>query len=778
MVKPSSLLNLPVFGALSVVIGALLERAGLPVVMAIGVAALALPLWFTPWPKGVRVALAIALMVCPLAWWRAHQARIDLQNDPLGGFVGKELELQGDFDGRFLNAANARVLLRARQKLEAGSYRVVGMLERPTWYRNPGAFDVGSWLASRGAHFVLRVKTAQRLPMNWLERARAHVRLGVRAGLAQREAALMTGIALGDPDELNGLLDAEEGVSWREVFSKSGLSHTMALSGQQISILIFALSFALRWFGWWRFPALLAILGAYWVIVGASPSVTRAVIMGVAVLLADGLGRGKLEVWAALGWSAILSLLVQPLWLFDLGFVLSYLAVLGMVLFVPPMLRVLRAPKLEPDEINSRLARVPLLKHLTTARVQVFAIGGVVATLAAQMLTLPIVAGNFGVISLVSPLSNLLAELLMLPLVTLSFVAGVLGPLAVVINLVVQPLAWLLLEMARLSAALPVLEWGQISLVGLMAYYAVVVGVWLALIGAIRPYQALMVLLAGVLVTLIPWRARDAQVVYFDVGQGDATLIRLPVGDILIDGGGTPQSDFDVGTRVMIPALRSLGVRALTVVATHADTDHVEGLNAVLEHFKISSLIIGHDKPSGEDVVWDALMQTARAKSIPIRAVQRGMMWDLGDAKLNFLNPPPKPFPEDNWNSVAFALEYTSRNGVLKRLLFNGDVPTEVEDTMNPGVLDVLKLGHHGSRFSTGDVLLRRTQPRVAIVSSGASNRYGHPSQAVFERLKVFKPLVFRTDRDGAITYNLETGGISTVTSSSLAGQFGEPGQR
>jgi competence protein ComEC len=448
------------------------------------------------------------------------------------------------------------------------------------------------------------------------------------------------------------------------------------------------------------------------------------------------------------------------------------------LLFTAPMLRWFGVATPDPDEVNPRLARVPVLKYVTASRVRFFVIGGITATLAAQALVLPILASNFGVISLVSPLSNLLAELLMLPLVSLSFAAGVLGPLALPLNLLLQPLAWTLLEVARWSANAPVLEWGAVSALGLVAYYAAVMGVWLMLIGAIRPHQAALIMLAGVLVTAIPWRARDAQVIYFDVGQGDSTLIRLPAGDILIDGGGTPQSDYDVGARVMIPALRSLGVRALTVIATHADTDHIEGLIPVVQHFKVSSLIIGHDKPGGEDEGWDALINAARAKNVPIRAVQRGMALDLGQAKLQFLNPPPNPFPENNWNSVAFTLEYKAKNGVSRRLLFSGDAPTEVEETMNPGALDVLKLGHHGSRFSTGDTLLRRTQPRVVIISSGADNRYGHPAKDVLERLKPFKPLVFRTDRDGAITYNLERGGVLTLASSALAGRFGEPGRR
>jgi competence protein ComEC len=757
MMKPSHLLNFPVLGALGVVLGILLQRLGLPFWAAFAVAVLALPaLWL---PQTVRLALLAALLLVPLGWWRSHTTRATPDN--LEPFVGKEITLSGSFDGRFLQSGSQTVLLRSKTELELGAYTATGKLEHPKWYRNPGVFDLGAWMAARGAKYVLRAKTVLPLPKSALDNVRGWVRTGVRQGLAPREAALMTGVALGDPDELNGMAVSEDGIAWREVFAASGLAHIMALSGQQVTILVLALTWLLRGLRLLRFPVLIAILLGYWAIVGAAPSVSRAILMGLAVLLAGWLGRGRLEVLPAIGLSAILTLLWTPAWLADMGWLLSYLAVLGMVLFVPPTMRALR--QTEPQDVP----------RWSLTRVRYWAIGVVVTTLAAQTLTLPLVASSFGQVALVSPISNLFAELLMLPLVVLSFVAGVLGQLSGVVNWAVQPLAWLLLEGAQLFARVPVVEWGMISATGYVAFYAVLFGIYATLLGWIRPYQMLAVALAAIVVTALPTRTR-AEVVYLDVGQGDSTLIRLPVGDILVDGGGTPQSDFDIGARVVVPALRALGVRTLTVVATHGDADHIEGLNAVLRHFKVSSLIIGDDKLAGEDAVWDELMATAQSKNIPIRTVARGMDWRLGEAQIRFLHPaPPYAKDDDNLNSVAFSLEYNNR-----RLLFLGDASSEIEETMNPGSLDVFKLAHHGSRFSTSQTLLRRTQPSAVVISSGSDNTYGHPSAVVLERLKAFRPLVFRTDRDGAIVYSLTTGGVRTLMRDPEAGTLGQAGQR
>jgi competence protein ComEC len=771
MLKPSSLLNFPVFGAFSVVLGVLLERLELPFWAAFIVAALALPVLFLKFPQAIRYALMLALLLCPLAWWRSHVTRV--LPDNLEPFIGQTITLEGDYDGRFFGTGASRVYLRVKPALEMGAYRITGKLERPKWYRNPGVFDLGAWMLSRGARYILRAKEVVPLDSGLLGAARAWVRTGVRMGLQPREAALMTGVALGDPDELNGLAVSEDGIAWRDVFAQSGLAHIMALSGQQVTILVLALSFLLRSLMLWRFPVLIAVLLAYWAVVGAAPSVSRAILMGLAVLVAGWLGRGKLEALPIIGLSAILTLLWQPAWIADLGWLLSYLAVLGMVFFVPPLLEVLRLKSPDENDLNQRLAHIWGLKFLTFSRVRYWVVSIVATTLAAQAFTLPLTASSFGMIPLVSPLSNLFAELLMLPLVVLSFAAGLLGAAGGIINIAVQPLAWIMLEGAKLFSNAPVLEWGSITALGCIAFYSSITAIYAALLGWVRPYQALAVLVASVLITALPNRTH-AEVIYLDVGQGDATLIRLPVGDILVDGGGTPQTDFDIGSRVVIPALRSLGVKSLTVIATHGDSDHIEGLNAVLRHFKVSSLIIGHDKPTGEDTVWDEMIASAKSRNVPTRVVGRGMRWQLGAATINFLHPaPPYDLTDDNINSVAFSLEYKQ-----KRLLFLGDVPTEIEDTMNPGVLDILKTAHHGSRFSTGETLLRRTLPKAVVISSGADNNYGHPSKDVLERLKPYRPKAYRTDRDGAITYSLETGVFRTLMQNPEAGQLGQPQPR
>jgi competence protein ComEC len=752
----SSLTTFPVLGAFGLILGILLRAAQIDWPFVLIASALLVAIGLTIRTTQPRVALTIILaaLLMPLGWGRL--AQVEAVPDGLASLEGQTMTLEGEYDGHFLESTLGRVLISPKDAITPGRWRMTGKLEAPRWYKNPGAFDLGTWLERRGVKHALHVRSSQVLPASdwhaWLEAARSHGRTGATAGLPANEAAFMRALSLGETDGFTNLDDPAQGQSWRDVFSRSGLAHVLALSGQQVTLLVMALSLLLAPFGVRRFPALILFLAIYWLLVGPGPSVTRAVLQGVVVLVSLWLGRGRLEALPAIGLSVLVSLGFGPRWLFDLGWQLSYLAVLGMIVFTPP--------------VTKALEKRP--KWL------VWLGAGLAATLGAQAFTMPLAASSFGVVPPASPFSNLIVEPLMTLLVPLGFLAALAGPFGNIINLLVHPLVWIVLETAKLFAQLPIIEWGQISSTGMLAYIAGITALALTAHRRLAISSALLVILAAVTVTTALGTRAHAEIIYLDVGQGDSSLIRLPAGDVLVDGGGTVRSDYDLGRKVLVPALRNLGIKHLrAVIATHADTDHVEGLNAVLERIPVDVLIVGDDKAPGSDPVWDQLKSTARAHHIKIQTVRRGAKWKLGEATLHFHGPTFQMQPEDNSNSVAFTLEYHG-----KHALFLGDTPGEIEQEMHPGPLDVLKLAHHGSRFSTSENLLDQTHPKAAIISSGASNTYGHPSQTVLERLTAHRIPVYRTDRDGAITYELETGSIQVEAQNLHSGEPGTPGRR
>ncbi|MFC4639031.1 DNA internalization-related competence protein ComEC/Rec2 [Deinococcus hohokamensis] len=656
------------------------------------------------------------------------------QPDRLAPWTGALVTLSGRWDGQFLTLRDppARVALSPRPAVPAGQLVVSGRLVRPEGRRTPGGFDQAAWLRAQGGVFTpaptrvlagarVRRSTPEGGPRGWFRR-------GLVAGLSPREGALMQAIELGDRSAI-GRETFGDGLEIQTAFARAGLAHLMALSGQNVALLtgmLLGVLGLLRLRPAVRYGLCAAFLPVYlFGLVGPSPSITRAVVMGLSVLLALALGRGKPDPLGVIALAAVACLLPFPLWLTDLGFGLSFLAVLALT---------------QSAALAARLpARWPQALRLAVA-----------ATLLAELGTLPLIASTFGQVPLVGLPANLLAGPVMALLVPLGFLAGPLGPLGSVVNLAVHPLAAALLALVEHLGRAPVISWGQISAPGLTAWALSLFAAWLWLRGRIRPPAALGTWLACALLTwgsagLTPAR----ELVFLDVGQGDATLLRLPHLTVLVDGGGSVGSDYDVGGRTVVPALRALGVHRLdVVVATHADTDHIEGLQSVLRALPVGELWIGHRKTG--DPVLSGVLAVAAERGVPVREVRRGDQVHADGAALTVLWPSGERWSEeDNENSVALRLD----SGGWRAALL-GDLPSSVEAVVGTGDLNLLKAAHHGSRYSTGAELLRQSTPADTVISVGR-NTYGHPHPDVLRRLQDSGVRVWRTDQSGTIRWPL-----------------------
>ena len=671
------------------------------------------------WPL-LACALAAAVVggVRERMWWH--------EPDRLQAWRGAIVTVEGSWDGEFLHLADppARVAVSPRPKLRPGWVRVRGRLDAPGGRRNPGGFDYAFWLRARDVRNV--VYAAKVLDARPEGGVRDWFRRGLRAGVGAREAALIEAVELGDRSVVQDL-EARDGMTVRDAFARAGVAHVMALSGQNVALLVGVMAFVLARsrVGLARYGVMIALLLGYLWLVGAGPSITRAVIQGVAVLLGLWVGRGRVDVLAALGWAGLVSVLWAPGWVFDVGFQLSYLAVLGLTL----------TPRLE--------ARLPQWWPRWLRL-------GVAGTVLAEAATLPVIASQFGQVPVVGVVANLLVAPVMMVLVPLGFLAGLLGPLAVCVNWLTGWVAGALLWLVSWLGSAPVVAWGSVSPAGWVAY-AVFAGagvLWLR--RRVRAWQFVLVAFTCVLATGMPGRTQaPREIVFLDVGQGDATLIRVGDFSMLIDGGGTPRGDFDVGARTVLPALRSLGVHDIDVmVATHADADHVEGLASVLRGMPVGELWIGRRVP--DNAVLEDVLGAARERSVPVREVRRGDALRVNGAVFTVLWPSGAPWGRaDNEDSVAVHLQVKSFSAA-----FLGDLPVGTEARLDVGRLDVLKVAHHGSRFSTGDELLQETRPRDAVVSVGR-NTYGHPSADVLARLRAHGVRVWRTDESGAIRWPL-----------------------
>lgn len=650
--------------------------------------------------------------------------------DPMAPWIGAQVTLKGYWDGQFLNLDDprARVALAPKPPRPPGQLTVSGRLERPAPGRTPGGFNQAAWLRSQGGLLTPAPKTvlgaARVRAYQPASGAQGWFRRGLGAGLNERQAALMQAIELGDRGDI-GREEFRDGYTVRDAFSRAGLAHLMALSGQNVALLTGVIVLLLGRLNLgpparYLIPALLLIPYLF-LLVGVSPSIARAVLMGMVALIGLAVGRGRADPIAAISLAGLVCLLLYPLWLLDIGFQLSFLAVLGLTL----------SGRLA-DRLPEKWPRVLRL--------------ALSATVLAELATLPVIASTFGQLPLVGLPANLLAEVVMAVLVPLGFLAGLLGPAGFLVNWLVGPLASLLLVIAEWFGRAPVLSWGHIGPAGFVAYAVAALAGVLWLLGRVRGKAVLAVALGCAVLTALPPLLHPVrEITYLDVGQGDSTLVRLRNFTMLIDGGGSVGSDYDVGTRTVVPALRSLGVKKIdVVVATHADTDHIEGLTGVLNNLKVGELWIG--QPKQGDPVLDAVLEAAKDRGVPVRQVSRGDRFSVDGVKFTVLWPQKSIFSTaDNDNSVALTLEAGSWRTALL-----GDLPDPAENLIGLGNLDLLKAAHHGSRYSSSTELLRQTTPKDAIISVGR-NTYGHPSPDLLERFRQAGVKVWRTDDLGTI---------------------------
>jgi competence protein ComEC len=409
-------------------------------------------------------------------------------------------------------------------------------------------------------------------------------------------------------------------------------------------------------------------------------------------------------------------------------------------------------------------------------------VGVVAASLAAEVALLPIAAASFSRITLAGLVLNIVA----VPVMGLVQVAGLavlaahaLAPnLAAAAGWVAHAGATTLLESARLVDIAPWLTWRvpppePILVAG---YYGSLGVVLLArsrgprVVAGFLWGAAWLAIASGFAVFPATTRASErlVRLTMFDVGQGESMLLELPDGSrTLVDTGGAPfgSGTFDIGGRVLAPALWARGVRSLDgLLVTHGDPDHLGGALSVIDAFDprhlLEGIVVPRHEPSQEVRV---AAMGGGAAAVVLRA---GMTWRAGGARIRVLHPPEPDWERPrvrNDDSVVVEIVY----GTVA-ILLTGDISGGVERAILPQLtaspVRVLKVGHHGSRTSTSRELLEAWRPHYALVSAGRGNRFGHPTKEVINRLEAVHARIYRTDTDGQITLTTDGRSVEVTT--------------
>jgi competence protein ComEC len=633
-----------------------------------------------------------------------------------------------------------------------------GQLETP--YQSED-FDYKTYLAHQGVYSVIYYPSVELLdrgqgipPLQWIYSLRERLAASLARALPEPQGSLAQAILLG----LRGNIP----YSLSEAFSRTGTAHLLAISGLHMSIIIaIFLSLGVLLFGRRRSTYIwltLAFTWLYALLAGMHPPIIRAAIMGSLFVIAVHLGRQGSAI-IALAFAAAVMVGIQPGLLWTVSFQLSFLAMAGLVLLFPYFQAWGRRG------VGAIFRNREALVGAGSAITDVFA-----ASLAATVAVAPLIAYNFGIISLV----GLPATFFALPALPFIIVAGALvafvGLVAAFAAQILGWLAWLFLSylvlLVRGFDALPYssLNVATISPWYILGYYAVLAGV-IALLsyrtrladissrltsgmqkvaqGISRPrlgfspkWLVLPLLLVAVVVWSVALTMPDDRlhVSFFDVGQGDSILIQTPSGqNILIDGGPDSQKiNLELSERLPFWD-RTIDL----MVSTQPQADHVTGLVEVLQRYNVGQVL--ESGVSYDSSIYQEWCSFVEDKGIEHDVACAGQEIDFGDGvKMEVLNPPAILWQETS--------DDVDNNGVVLRLswgnvsfLFTADIraDTELELIRQRANLKstVLKVAHHGSDTSTSEHFLAAVDPEVAVICVGADNPYGHPHQEIVDRL-------------------------------------------
>ena len=633
-----------------------------------------------------------------------------------------------------------------------------GKLQRPRAMRNPGGFDYRAFLAQQDIYGTLfvgkpeQVVSVERLPGHWLYEGvvlplRRAVRRSIERNLSGAPAGLLLGVLLGEkqriPEEV------------RAAFRSTGLAHALVVSGLHVGMVGGFFFFGFRLLRLADRPSSAATIVAlvlYALATGAQVPVVRAVVMGAVVLLGRVLRRQG-DIYNTLGLAALAILVLWPESPWSLSFQLSFGATWAIVALHGPLASLFPAALQRADSRIGRWIVTPLC-----------------ASLAAQLGTGPLIAYSFQQLAL----GAVVANIVVVPLLALAVGLGLLAALT----------GWILPSVATAFNAANYLV--LVGLIELVSWWAslpfasvavprpgvlfVAVAAALCLLGPLLTHRVwarkAAIFAALVWLNVAVWtyalRSRDLEIVFLDVGQGDAAFVRFPDGKTMVVDGGERSEYFDGGEQVLLPFLRYMGVRRVdVVVASHPHNDHIGGLVALLEQMEV-----GHFLDSGQ--VYDSwtarrLRELIAERGVRYRRVAAGdSLAGLGGVAGLVLHPTADfvdadgntPFGTNN-GSVAFSLQHET-----VRVLFTGDVEQETD----PAILawgtrlqaHLLKVAHHGSRTSSQPLFVAAVAPAVAVMSLGEGNKFKHPAPEVVARYAAHGARVLRTDHTGAVQVRID----------------------
>lgn len=641
-----------------------------------------------------------------------------------------------------------------QQTLAKQFFYVEGELKEVPEPHHMYAFDFQNYLKSHRAIGIYEITKWQRqsietnaLSFLWQQRFRLEQQIDRTFPISLRAEAKAL------------LIGQQEDVQQEDTraYQKLGITHLFAISGLHVALMSFLFQQILLRIGIRKehvMYALFIALPAYAILAGSAPSVWRSVIM-VLLLYITMLFHQKLRVESALGLCFLFFVLLEPNCIYQIGFQLSFLATSAIVL------------------------SSSYLTHCQTWFAQSLWI-----TVSCQLLVLPLLLYHFYEVSLGSIVMNLifvpLFSFFILPAnLFLLAMTYLLPTIAAPFFTIYEPIRTWIQHLIYWCQKIPYQMWnpGKPAVWLLCLLFCIILFFFYTMEQRrYRMWSVASLFLVAFYMTEQPKYHEDVRITFLSVDQGDCTIIELPNrrGVYMIDSGGLlrfggeswkqANQPYEIGRQIIVPYLKGRGIQTIDrLILTHADADHVEGAEEVMQEVRVKEIHITPN--SAQKNIMNDVLKEAAKQHIPIREKMAGSTWQKGAFQMAYVMPYDTIY-EGNNDSIVIVLTYEG-----KKIMIPGDLETAGEHELvekNPTILantTILKAGHHGSKTSTSDLFLQATNSQLVIYSTGRDNRYNHPAKEVVERVQAAHIPALNTAEVGTIDVYLTKKEIRVIPS-------------
>ena len=668
---------------------------------------------------------------------------------------------------------------------------ITGEFQEPQGMRNEGGFNYKEYLKSLNIYGSVKAKNIKVIEqnkgnifMNFTYKISDEIKENIEEFMGEKYSGLLIGLLLGDSSKIDENME--------ENFKITSLTHILAVSGAQVTYIIVAMySLLKRKIGIQKTRVvIIASLIFYTALTGFSPSIVRAGIMGI-ILMISGLVFRKNDIINSIAISLFFMLVYNPFLLENVGLQLSYLGTIGIIGFNKTIILILKNIQIRNRKWKYKINRKLIL--LISKIKEILAV-----TMSASLAVVPVMIYHFNLFGTYFLITNLLASIIIGPITLLGTLLVIISFISINIAKILSYILKFLIDILLFISSFSKLPISKIYIPTptitfiIIIYLSLIISLFIykvfhernpnTTILRVRNLLALVkykfkqnrnyiikriVIINIVIFLCIIFIPRDLKINFVDVGQGDSTFIITPKNKtILIDGGGSNTGSFDVGENTLLPYILDKGYNKIDLmIISHFDSDHVGGLLTILEEIKVEKVLIAKQEEQSEN--YKRFFNIVKEKNIPVIVGKRGDKINIEkDLYLDILFPESEQIEENviNNNSLVFNIHYNNFS-----MLFTGDIEEIAEkriiEITNKSRLkaDIIKIPHHGSKTSSTRELLEIVLPKIALIGVGKDNLFGHPSSETIDKLDELEIKTYRTDINGEIMINVNKSGIRRI---------------